>query len=101
MQCPKSTLLFSLRQKIRNYNFLLVFSGNSLDWAYGVAEIPYVYSFELRDTGNYGFLLPADQIIPTAGGLSSFFRDNLYSSQVPLLFSNFMPIPLHSGCIAF
>ncbi len=45
-------------------------AGNSLDWAYGVAEIPYVYSFELRDTGNYGFLLPADQIIPTAGELS-------------------------------
>ncbi|MEQ2158662.1 hypothetical protein GOODEAATRI_014759, partial [Goodea atripinnis] len=29
---------------------------------------PYGYSFafELRDTGRYGFILPADQIIPTA-----------------------------------
>jgi carboxypeptidase A5 len=39
-----------------------------------MADIPYVYSFELRDTGNYGFLLPADQIIPTAGGLKLFFN---------------------------
>merc|ERR1712080_37575 len=40
-------------------------SGTSLDWALGVAGIPYVYSIELRDTGHYGFILPPDQIIPT------------------------------------
>jgi hypothetical protein len=83
-----------------------VLAGNSLDWAYGVADIPYVYSFELRDTGNYGFLLPADQIIPTAGRLLCFFIDYLYSSQVPFLFSYFLPIagglppPSHSIQVA-
>lgn len=41
-------------------------SGTSLDWALGVAGVPYVYSIELRDTGMYGFLLPPSQIIPTA-----------------------------------
>merc|ERR1712240_75284 len=41
-------------------------SGTSLDWALGVAGVPYVYSIELRDTGHYGFLLPPSQIIPTA-----------------------------------
>jgi len=41
-------------------------AGTSLDWALGVAGIPYVYSIELRDTGSYGFLLPPEQIIPTA-----------------------------------
>jgi len=41
-------------------------SGTSLDWALGVAGIPYVYTIELRDTGMYGFLLPPAQIIPTA-----------------------------------
>merc|ERR1719290_225960 len=41
-------------------------SGTSLDWALGVAGIPYVYSIELRDTGTYGFLLPPSQIIPNA-----------------------------------
>jgi len=41
-------------------------AGTSLDWALGVAGIPYVYSIELRDTGMYGFLLPPEQIVPTA-----------------------------------
>jgi len=45
---------------------LYVASGTSLDWALGVAGIPYVYSIELRDTGVYGFLLPPSEIIPTA-----------------------------------
>ena len=41
-------------------------SGTSLDWALGVAGIPYVYSIELRDTGAYGFLLPPSEIVPNA-----------------------------------
>jgi len=41
-------------------------SGTSLDWALGVTGIPYVYTIELRDTGLYGFLLPPEQIIPSA-----------------------------------
>ncbi len=41
-------------------------SGTSMDWALGVAGIPYVYSIELRDTGYYGFRLPATEIIPNA-----------------------------------
>ena len=42
-----------------------VASGITLDWAYDNG-IKYAFSFELRDTGSYGFLLPASQIIPTA-----------------------------------
>jgi hypothetical protein len=30
-----------------------------------VANIKYSYTFELRDTGNYGFVLPPKFIIPT------------------------------------
>jgi len=45
---------------------LYVASGGSLDWALGEAGIPYSYGMELRDTGRYGFLLPPEQIIPTA-----------------------------------
>jgi hypothetical protein len=37
-----------------------------MDWVRGVFNTPYTFSYELRDTGNYGFLLPADQIIDTA-----------------------------------
>ncbi|KAK1335141.1 hypothetical protein QTO34_004721 [Cnephaeus nilssonii] len=40
-------------------------SGGSIDWAYD-SGIKYSFAFELRDTGRYGFLLPAKQILPTA-----------------------------------
>ncbi|XP_075413508.1 carboxypeptidase A5 [Tenrec ecaudatus] len=44
---------------------LYVASGITVDWAYD-SGIKYAFSFELRDTGHYGFLLPASQIVPTA-----------------------------------
>lgn len=31
-----------------------------------VLDIPYSFGMELRDTGEYGFLLPPEQILPTA-----------------------------------
>ncbi|XP_054034053.1 carboxypeptidase A2 [Dryobates pubescens] len=40
-------------------------SGGSIDWSYDYG-IKYSFALELRDTGRYGFLLPANQIIPTA-----------------------------------
>uniref|UniRef100_A0A673HQY8 Carboxypeptidase A1 n=1 Tax=Sinocyclocheilus rhinocerous TaxID=307959 RepID=A0A673HQY8_9TELE len=40
-------------------------SGGTIDWTYNQG-VKYSYTFELRDTGRYGFLLPADQIVPTA-----------------------------------
>ncbi|XP_063070668.1 carboxypeptidase O-like [Engraulis encrasicolus] len=39
-------------------------SGSSRDWA-RLIGIPYSYTFELRDTGEFGHLLPEDQIQPT------------------------------------
>ncbi|NOX57374.1 MAG: hypothetical protein GXP29_00760 [Planctomycetes bacterium] len=53
----------------RNYNIGPIYtaiypvSGSSLDWTYGERGI-WSFSFELRDTGLNGFVLPADQIIP-------------------------------------
>jgi murein tripeptide amidase MpaA len=44
---------------------LYIASGSSTDWAHGIG-IEFTTSMELRDTGHDGFLLPADQIIPTA-----------------------------------
>ncbi len=46
-------------------SFLEPASGASVDWAY-LRGIKYSFAFELRDTGKYGFLLPADQIVSTA-----------------------------------
>ncbi|XP_036068102.1 carboxypeptidase A1 isoform X2 [Oryzias melastigma] len=40
-------------------------SGGSIDWAYDQG-IKYSYTFELRDTGRHGFLLPSSQIVPTS-----------------------------------
>ncbi|XP_062990698.1 carboxypeptidase A1-like [Elgaria multicarinata webbii] len=40
-------------------------SGGTIDWTYNQG-IKYSYTFELRDKGTSGFLLPAKQIIPTA-----------------------------------
>ncbi|XP_066433917.1 carboxypeptidase O-like [Eleutherodactylus coqui] len=39
-------------------------SGSSRDWA-AEKGIPFSYTFELRDNGTYGFILPEDQIQPT------------------------------------
>ncbi|XP_067292183.1 carboxypeptidase A1-like [Pseudorasbora parva] len=39
--------------------------GVTTDWTYDQG-IKYSYTFELRDTGRYGFILPANQIVPTA-----------------------------------
>ena len=47
-----------------------VASGGSDDWAMGVAGIKYSYTFELRDTGNYGFLIPPNQIVDS--GIETF-----------------------------
>ncbi|KAK9885358.1 hypothetical protein WA026_010854 [Henosepilachna vigintioctopunctata] len=41
-------------------------SGGSDDWAKGQMGIKYAYTLELRDSGRYGFVLPAGFIQPTA-----------------------------------
>jgi len=44
---------------------IYIASGNTVDWTYGTANVTFSYAVELRDTGEYGFLLPESQIIPT------------------------------------
>ncbi|KAI8852434.1 hypothetical protein BC829DRAFT_459269 [Chytridium lagenaria] len=45
-------------------NTIYVASGTSIDWAYYVARIPYTYVVELRDRNQWGFALPASEIVP-------------------------------------
>ncbi|XP_012411503.1 carboxypeptidase O [Trichechus manatus latirostris] len=45
-------------------DILYATSGSSRDWARDIG-IPFSYTFELRDTGTHGFILPEDQIQPT------------------------------------
>ncbi|XP_029289542.1 carboxypeptidase A4 [Cottoperca gobio] len=62
----KLTSLYGTRYKVGSIcNIIYQASGGSIDWSYDVG-IKYSFAFELRDTGRYGFILPANQIIPTA-----------------------------------
>jgi len=47
------------------YTTIYPASGSSVDWTYAVANVVFSYGVELRDTGEYGFLLPAAEIVPT------------------------------------
>jgi len=49
-------------------------TGGALDWVYEIAGIPYTYTIELRDTGDYGVLLPPDQIIPNSEEVWAFHK---------------------------
>ncbi|XP_072767276.1 uncharacterized protein [Anoplolepis gracilipes] len=44
---------------------IYVATGSTCDYIKGVYHKPYSFTYELRDQGRYGFLLPPNQIIPT------------------------------------
>ncbi|KAJ0173500.1 hypothetical protein K1T71_010649 [Dendrolimus kikuchii] len=39
-------------------------TGGSIDWVKEHLNVPLVYCYELRDKGQFGFLLPTEQILP-------------------------------------
>jgi len=55
---------------------LYIACGGADDWFYGKKTNPIwaTYTIELRDTGQYGFLLPAAQIIPTGQEIYSAMK---------------------------
>lgn len=50
-------------------------TGDSTDYTYGALNITHSYSVELRDTGRYGFVLPANQILPSGQEAFDGFQD--------------------------
>jgi len=46
------------------WNVIYPAAGSSADWAYDDAGVPCSFALELRDQGQYGFLLPENQIKP-------------------------------------
>lgn len=46
--------------------FIDAAAGGSDDFAKGECGIKYSYTVELRDRGQFGFILPQEQIVPTA-----------------------------------
>jgi len=53
---------------------LYVASGASVDYMKGEFDTDLAYTFEMRDTGRYGFVLPPDQIIPSSLEFMDGFR---------------------------
>lgn len=47
-------------------DLIYVASGGSMDWVRGTYKTPVTFTYELRDRGRYAFILPANQIVPTA-----------------------------------
>ncbi|XP_055598837.1 zinc carboxypeptidase-like [Uranotaenia lowii] len=72
MQIAEAAAQAAVRKHGTQYTFgttadvLYVASGSSPDWAHGQEGIPIGVTYEFRDTGYYGFVLPATQIIPNA-----------------------------------
>lgn len=69
----QTILLFQALQKVSGTKYTVGPSGSELypaagasdDWAKGVMKIKYSYTVELRDTGRFGFTLPASYIKST------------------------------------
>jgi hypothetical protein len=46
-------------------NTIYPVTGSSVDYINDITKAKYTFTIELRDLGQYGFVLPADQILPT------------------------------------
>ncbi|GAB0100028.1 zinc carboxypeptidase-like [Sergentomyia squamirostris] len=51
---------------VQTFYDLYISTGTSIDWSYGDAGIIVSYTYEFRDNGTYGFVLPASEIIPNS-----------------------------------
>jgi len=48
------------------YNLMYTATGSSMDWTWSALRTNLTLTYELRDKGEYGHLLPPDQIYPSA-----------------------------------
>lgn len=60
---------------------LYAVSGGSIDYTYEKLGVIYSYALELRDTGRYGFVLPAYQIQPSGEETSDAFLAAVLAMQ--------------------
>ena len=71
-------------------------SGVAVDWAYGIRGA-WSWLFELRDKGQYGFLLPADQIGPTGDEVVAGFEALFTVPERPRLLLSANRDPIVAG----
>lgn len=74
------------------YTTIYPVSGGSVDWVYGARGIKGI-STELRDTGEFGFVLPADQITPQCIELlpAMLYYADRVSAPLTISFPNGIP----------
>lgn len=65
MACKLLFIVSILKKNYMCLSVLFFVLGCSDDWAKGKGGIKYSYTIELPDKGVYGFLLPAEKIVPT------------------------------------
>ncbi|CAK1550141.1 unnamed protein product [Leptosia nina] len=56
-------------------------TGGSIDWVKSALNIPLVYCYEFRDRGQYGFLLPGNQIIPNSEEVLDSIVDLIFQAK--------------------
>ncbi|MCK6483806.1 MAG: hypothetical protein HUU22_06365 [Phycisphaerae bacterium] len=80
------------------WEILYLASGVSVDWVY-VNSVAMPYSYELRDTGQYGFLLPPDQILPTCEEIfpTLTYLTDYTTTPVRIEYPNGLPAALAPG----
>ena len=50
-------------------------AGSSMDWAHEKAGVRYAFLVELRDTGDFGFVLPPSEIEPSGKEMFAAVRE--------------------------
>jgi hypothetical protein len=68
-------------------------TGSAPDHVYGVGEAEFAYTIELRDTGDFGFVLPPELIRPTVEEqwvgqqvLLSLLDEEFFDGEGPAIF---------------
>ncbi|MCG3122758.1 MAG: hypothetical protein GIKADHBN_01160 [Phycisphaerales bacterium] len=74
------------------YTTIYPASGVASDWTYGARGL-LGFGWELRDTGTFGFILPADQIIPTGEETLEAVMVLTEYVAYPFVFSFPQPLP--------
>src|SRR5439155_726871 len=77
------------------YTTIYPAAGGSVDWVYGQAGVM-AYTYEVRDNGQTGFILPPAEILPTAEEIfaSLLYNADFFSSPVRITIPAGVPVEI-------